>query len=223
MNLDSSQSQQHIPLESLICKDFQRGSCTHDQCKYIHVARGEPTKVKLLQLVLQGKGFITHCTDFLAGKCHRDDCRYVHLNQQEVLVVERYAADKAQEHGLAVATVRKKQVCRDHIAGRCQRGELCRYSHAPPPPIPVVVVNSKSASSSGNPSSQSSTSSTSTSNRVSVMPLALPGAAAASPQQPVTSAAKTQSHTSLGLLHNLLEGFSMSSPPQPSPHGPPRE
>lgn len=122
-----------VPLEALVCKDFQRGSCQLVQCKYIHVARGEATKRMLLQLVYQGRGYITHCTDFLGGKCARgDDCRYVHLTAIEHHAVQGFANDEARLHGLDVAAKRKRQACRDFLAGHCRRGDAgCRYSHDP--------------------------------------------------------------------------------------------
>ena len=75
-----------------VCREFQRGLCSREECRYAH----PPRHVS----VDSSDGMITVCMDFMKGRCQRDMCRYFHppahlqgrvrAAQQQTLGVSNY-------------------------------------------------------------------------------------------------------------------------------------
>jgi len=122
-----------MPEESSPCRDFERGVCSRgEQCRFFHPERTEPAEGVKLPI----------CKDFQNKGCDRRKCKFLHVTQDEEAVYD--ATGQLPAHrgrpelvyttagtGGGGGGVPPKNVCKDFLNGKCDRGGRCRYAHIP--------------------------------------------------------------------------------------------
>jgi len=121
-----------MPEESSPCRDFERGVCSRgENCRFFHPERTEPAEGVKLPI----------CKDFQNKGCDRRKCKFLHVTQEEEAVYD--ATGQLPPHrgrpelmyttagpaGAAAAAGPPKNVCKDFLNGKCDRGSRCRYAH----------------------------------------------------------------------------------------------
>lgn len=116
--------------EREVCRNFLNGICFRGtNCKFDHPEERAVAKNSQEQIVV--------CRDYLNRGCRRDNCRLVHCT---VADAEAYKRDGFISESLARAfiavsgqrTIAGRPLCKEFIAGRCQRGYDCRFWHIDP-------------------------------------------------------------------------------------------
>jgi len=118
-----------MPEERAPCRDFERGVCARgDECMYLHQEGTQPVDGA-------DGGKLSICKDFQNIGCERRKCKFLHITKEEEAVYN--STGQLPEHGgRPEATVRApsfmgKDVCKDFLNGRCDRGPRCRFMHPP--------------------------------------------------------------------------------------------
>mmetsp|Transcript_11797 Transcript_11797/g.16335 ORF Transcript_11797/g.16335 Transcript_11797/m.16335 type:complete len:160 (-) Transcript_11797:77-556(-) len=95
-------------LKTKACFDFQKGNCTRNTCKFLHV-KGRPAR-------RPEKKSREICWDHLKAGCHRGDkCRFEHVpTPSPTPAAYSHAVDKP---------------CRMFAVGKCVFDEMCRFRH----------------------------------------------------------------------------------------------
>jgi len=117
-----------MPEERSTCRDFERGVCSRgDKCKYYHPDSATPAEGAKLPI----------CKDYQNKGCSRFKCKFLHITVDEE--AEYNTTGKLPEHGGNPEKVSRpaasasgsgnKDVCRDFLNGKCDRGPRCKFSH----------------------------------------------------------------------------------------------
>ena len=153
-----------MPEESSPCRDFERGVCSRgDSCRFFHPERTEPAEGVKLPI----------CKDFQNKGCDRRKCKFLHITQEEEAVYDasgQLPAHRGRPELIyttagpgagAAAPPAPKNICKDFLNRKCDRGSRCRFVHVeehsdprgygkrsrvdayhgPPPPPHAAVAN----------------------------------------------------------------------------------
>lgn len=94
------------------CRDFIRGCCTRENCRYIHEI---PSKAYLKEL-------FRFCHDFQNKGCYRINCKFIHSTVEEE---ENFYAT-----GMFPRDPRNNVLCQAYIHGACSNKD-CKFIHPP--------------------------------------------------------------------------------------------
>jgi len=112
-----------MPEDRSPCRDFERGVCSRgDSCKYYHPEGAAPAEGAKLPI----------CKDYQNKNCGRFKCKFLHITVEEE--AEYNSTGKLPEHGgdpEKTAKPGSKNICRDFLNGKCDRGTRCKFSHTP--------------------------------------------------------------------------------------------
>lgn len=118
-----------------VCRDFLRNVCRRGSvCRYRHPDTAEAEELgKKIEYVF--------CHDYQNRECRRQNCRFLHCTKQEEEVyratgkmpphvLEKLAANKAQDMGGGGAAEAAIPICKDFLKGECRRGTgRCKFRH----------------------------------------------------------------------------------------------
>ena len=112
-----------MPEDRIPCRDFERGVCNRGaDCKYYHPEGAAPAE----------SGKLPICKDFQNKGCDRYKCKFLHVTVDEEAIYN--STGKLPTHGGKPENIsslsNNKDICRDFLKGRCDRGNRCRFSHA---------------------------------------------------------------------------------------------
>lgn len=112
-----------MPEDRNVCRDFERGVCNRgENCRYYHPDGVVPAEGAKLPI----------CKDFQNKGCSRFKCKFLHVTVEEEVVYNSTGC--LPEHGghpekVSNVSLSNKDICRDFLNGRCDRGSRCKYSH----------------------------------------------------------------------------------------------
>lgn len=113
------------PSSNSFCRDYIRGCCTRENCRYIHEL---PPKTCLKEL-------FRFCHDFQNKGCYRNNCKFIHSTVEE--------EDNFYRTGMFPRDPRNTPVCQAYIRGACSNQE-CKLVHPPDvvgnEVVPVLVA-----------------------------------------------------------------------------------
>lgn len=111
MNLSDDPEQLALTASSY-CRDYIRGSCNRENCRYIHEI---PPKTHL-------KDLFRFCHDFQNKGCFRNNCKFIHSTVEE--------EDSFYRTGKFPRDPRSIPICQAYIRGACSNQE-CKLIHPP--------------------------------------------------------------------------------------------
>ncbi|XP_075973695.1 uncharacterized protein LOC142974980 [Anticarsia gemmatalis] len=109
------------PLPNSYCRDYIRGCCTRENCRYIHEI---PPKGYLKEL-------FRFCHDFQNKGCYRANCKFIHSSIEEE--VNFYVS------GVFPRDPRNNILCQAYINGACSNKD-CKFVH-PPDVVGTEVIS----------------------------------------------------------------------------------
>ncbi|XP_049868942.1 zinc finger CCCH domain-containing protein 10-like [Pectinophora gossypiella] len=108
----SEDGEKGAPTAYNFCRDFIRGCCTRENCRYIHEIPSKPYLKELFRF----------CHDFQNKGCFRANCKFIHSSADE------------EEHfyvtGMYPRDPRNLPICQAYIHGACSNND-CKYVHPP--------------------------------------------------------------------------------------------
>ncbi|XP_030754851.1 zinc finger CCCH domain-containing protein 10-like [Sitophilus oryzae] len=113
---DALQSDRQSDKEDSVCRDFVRGICDRQFCKYKHENEIRP---------------LNFCYDFQNNICPRPHCKFIHCSPDEV---EEYKRSGEMSNQILAEATRKSQlpgtppVCNQFKKGICRRAH-CKFRH----------------------------------------------------------------------------------------------
>lgn len=116
-NVDSSMSvvednDNLTPTANSFCRDYIRGSCTRDNCRYIHQI---PPRSCLKEL-------FRFCHDFQNKGCYRVNCKFIHSSTEE--------EEQFYITGMFPRDPRTLPICQAFMNDNCSNLD-CKYAHPP--------------------------------------------------------------------------------------------
>ncbi|XP_030038094.1 probable basic-leucine zipper transcription factor P [Manduca sexta] len=110
------------PTANNFCRDYIRGCCTRENCRYMHEIPPKPFLKELFRF----------CHDFQNKGCYRMNCKFIHSTVED------------EEHfytsGVFPRDPRTIPVCQAYIHGSCANKE-CKYVHPPEVGTEAVSVH----------------------------------------------------------------------------------
>ncbi|KAL0893189.1 hypothetical protein ABMA27_014803 [Loxostege sticticalis] len=100
------------PTANSFCRDFIRGHCSRENCRFIHEI---PHKAYLKEL-------FRFCHDYQNKGCYRNNCKFIHSSVEE--------EDNFYTTGVFPRDPRNIQVCQAYVRGACSNLE-CKMMHPP--------------------------------------------------------------------------------------------
>ncbi|KAF9413023.1 hypothetical protein HW555_008637 [Spodoptera exigua] len=116
----SDAGEKTYPAANCYCKDFIRGCCTRENCRFIHVI---PPKSCLKEL-------FRFCHDFQNKGCYRQNCKFIHSTVEE--------EDSFYATGKFPHSTRNAPVCQAYAVNACNNQD-CQYLHPPDVSGPEIV------------------------------------------------------------------------------------
>jgi len=120
-------------VDGSMCRDFLRNVCTRgNKCKFKH----QPSGVEAKPEGLQDK--VMFCHDFQNNRCLRSSCKFIHCSKdvETAFISSGYlppiVRDQAISKGVAAdlpVVAGGVPVCKDFLAGKCNRRNRCRFRH----------------------------------------------------------------------------------------------
>lgn len=101
-----------VPAANSYCRDYIRGCCIRDNCRFIHVI---PPKSCLKEL-------FRFCHDFQNKGCYRQNCKFIHSTVEE--------EDNFYATGIFPRNTRNTPVCQAYVLNACSNQD-CQYIHPP--------------------------------------------------------------------------------------------
>ncbi|XP_028027089.1 uncharacterized protein LOC114240659 [Bombyx mandarina] len=99
-----------VILASRFCKDYIRGSCARENCKFIHE---KPPRTLLKEL-------FRFCHDYQNKGCYRTNCKFLHSTVED--------EENFYHTGIFPRDSRNVAVCQAYIHGSCSNKD-CKYKH----------------------------------------------------------------------------------------------
>ncbi|KAM3961029.1 uncharacterized protein ACR2FA_004802 [Aphomia sociella] len=113
------------PISHNFCRDYIRGCCTRDNCRFIHEI---PPKACLKEL-------FRFCHDFQNKGCYRNNCKFIHSTVEE--------EENFYSSGIFPRDPRNVPVCQAYLHGSCTNQD-CKLIHPPDvvgnEVVPVLMV-----------------------------------------------------------------------------------